>query len=175
MRGHVLVEADARGIIALVASEQLSPQWTLRLQRMIDAVVLRRPAFAVLLALLSVRRDHAIGPAQLRQSRLDGRAGGLLGLQEDEFVLVRNDHAARALPSELIVEQLDLARIPTRHDVPCVVVIIIAIGQGRGAKIGLGARKLRAKAQAHVLERDFQILAESLEPPDESYRDVAVD
>src|SRR6185437_16380556 len=74
MRRHMLVIADARVMVALGPPEQLSPQRTLRLQRMLDAIILRRPALAVLLALLSVRRDHAIGPAQLRQSRLDGRA-----------------------------------------------------------------------------------------------------
>src|SRR4029079_16072246 len=44
MGRHVLVIADAWVIIALGPPEQAPPQWPLRLQRMLDAVVLRRKA-----------------------------------------------------------------------------------------------------------------------------------
>src|SRR4029077_19228527 len=57
-RRHVLVEADARVVIALGAHQQLAPERALRLQSVLDAIVLGGQALAVLLALLAIGRDH---------------------------------------------------------------------------------------------------------------------
>jgi hypothetical protein len=38
------------------------------------------------------RRDDVVGPAELRQRKLDARAGRFLSLDKNELVLVRDDH-----------------------------------------------------------------------------------
>src|SRR4029079_16715403 len=53
-RRHVLVEADARMVIAFGAQQELAPERALRLQPVLDAKVLGGQALAVLLALLAV-------------------------------------------------------------------------------------------------------------------------
>src|SRR5512135_3386929 len=40
----------------------------------------------------SERRDDVVRPAKLPYGKLNARPSRLLGLEEDEFVLVRNDH-----------------------------------------------------------------------------------
>src|SRR3972149_3950856 len=81
-------------VIALGPHQELPPEGPLRLERMLDAIVLRRPTLTVLLALLTVGRDYVGRSAQLRQRGPDGGAGRLLGLEENEFMLVRDDHEA---------------------------------------------------------------------------------
>ncbi len=61
---------------------------------MIDAVILGGEALALGLALLAIGGDDVARAAQLRQRGLDRRARRLLGLQEDESVLVADDHVA---------------------------------------------------------------------------------
>src|SRR4029079_13358597 len=71
---HVLVEADARVVIALRSHQELAPERAFRLQSVLDAIILRRPTFAVLLALLAIGRDHVGRAAQPRQSGLECRS-----------------------------------------------------------------------------------------------------
>ena len=88
----MFVEADAGVVIAFGPHQQLAPERAIRFQGMLDAIILRAKALAVLLTLITKGRDYVGRTAHLGQRGLDRRAGRLLGLEEDEFMLVRNDH-----------------------------------------------------------------------------------
>ena len=88
----MLVEADAVMVVALRAHQELAPERPLRFQRMLDAIVLRARPLPIFLVVLAEGRDDVVRSAEFRERRLDARAARLVGLDENESMLVRNDH-----------------------------------------------------------------------------------